>query len=136
MELHLGYETVEPYQLERIDAGQEKRGNAGQETSVKHGSSKLSAGLPTIAATIRLMARKERGEIEIDLQTTLRGVPAEAWEYRLGTYSALEWILERYKKRNPKTRRLRRSSIRISLRSIRNRLLICCREFVPSLLRR
>ena len=28
--------------------------------------------------------------------------PAEAWEYRLGTYSALEWILERYKEKKPK----------------------------------
>ena len=25
-----------------------------------------------------------------------------AWEYRLGTYSALEWILERYKEKKPK----------------------------------
>ena len=49
-----------------------------------------------------ICARKERGEIEIDTQTTLRGVPAEAWEYRLGTYSALEWILERYKEKKPK----------------------------------
>jgi hypothetical protein len=47
------------------------------------------------------MARKDKGEIEIDTQTTLRGVPAEAWEYRLGTYSALEWILERYKEKKP-----------------------------------
>ena len=48
------------------------------------------------------MARKEQGVIEIDTQTTLRDVPAEAWEYRLGTYSALEWILERYKEKKPK----------------------------------
>ena len=54
------------------------------------------------AATTRLMARKEKGEIEIDSETTLRGVPAEAWEYRLGTYSALEWVLERYKEKKPK----------------------------------
>jgi predicted helicase len=50
----------------------------------------------------RLMARKDKGEIEIDTQTTLRGVPSEAWEYRLGTYSALEWILERYKEKKLK----------------------------------
>ena len=48
------------------------------------------------------MARKDKGEIEIDTLTTLHGVPAEAWEYRLGTYSALEWILERYKEKKPK----------------------------------
>jgi predicted helicase len=48
------------------------------------------------------MARKDKGIIEIDSETVLRGVPAEAWEYRLGTYSALEWILERYKEKKPK----------------------------------
>jgi predicted helicase len=47
-------------------------------------------------------ARKDKGIIEIDTQTTLRGVPAEAWDYPLGTYSALEWILERYKEKKPK----------------------------------
>ena len=43
-----------------------------------------------------------KNHIEIDAQTTLCGVPAEAWEYRRGTYSALEWILERYKEKKPK----------------------------------
>ena len=62
------------------------------------GVTKTERGNP--APTVRFMARK--GEIEIDTQTTLRGVPAEAWEYRLGTYSALEWILERYKEKKPK----------------------------------
>ena len=55
-----------------------------------------------MGAVTRLMARKDKGEIEIDSVTTLRGVPAEAWEYRLGTYSALEWVLERYKEKRPK----------------------------------
>ena len=57
---------------------------------------------PSPTPTPRLIARKDQGLIEIDTQTTLRGVPAEAWEYRLGTYSALEWILERYKEKKPK----------------------------------
>jgi predicted helicase len=98
MELHLGYETIEPYKLERVNVGAEHRSaqnpvqNANQDAAM----------LRPYAATTRLMARKEKGEIEIDTQTTLRGVPAEAWEYRLGTYSALEWILERYKEKKPK----------------------------------
>lgn len=79
MDLHLNYEAVGPFPLERIDAD-------------------IRQSIPVT----RLIARKERGEIEIDTQTTLRGIPAEAWEYRLGTYSALEWILERYKERRPK----------------------------------
>lgn len=48
-----------------------------------------------------MIAHKEQGIIEVDTATTLRGIPAEAWEYRLGTYSALEWILERYKEKRP-----------------------------------
>jgi predicted helicase len=82
MELHLNYETVEPFKLERVESQKSK---VEGQTSVT-----------------RLMARKDKGEIEIDTFTTLRGVPAEAWEYRLGTYSALEWILERYKEKKPK----------------------------------
>ena len=50
----------------------------------------------------RLIARKEKGVIAVDTLTTLRGVPPEAWEYRRGTYTALERVLERYKERKPK----------------------------------
>jgi predicted helicase len=80
MNLHLGYEGVEPYALERLDVETLQRSNI----------------------QTKLMARKDRGEIEIDSVTTLRGIPPEAWEYRLGTYSALEWVLERYKEKKPK----------------------------------
>lgn len=38
----------------------------------------------------------------VDSVTTPQGVPAVAWEYRLGTYSTLEWVLERYKEKKPK----------------------------------
>jgi predicted helicase len=31
----------------------------------------------------------------------LRGVPKEAWEYKLGNRSALEWILDQYKEKKP-----------------------------------
>ena len=65
MDLHLNYEQVEPYKLTRED---------------KDPQSTRKAVVP------RLIARKEAGEIEIDTLTTLRGVPPEAWEYRLGTY--------------------------------------------------
>jgi predicted helicase len=80
MDLHLNYETATPFKLERLQVETLERSNI----------------------QTKLMARKEKGEIEIDTQTTLSGVPAEAWEYRLGTYSALEWILERYKEKKPK----------------------------------
>lgn len=83
MDLHLNYEKVEPYPLVRIEVGATRSGMGD-------------------ATTLRLIARKEKGYIEIDTMCTLNEVPAEAWEYRLGTYSALEWILERYKEKKPK----------------------------------
>ena len=121
MELHLNYEAVEAYPLrpsdtspksagekslkqkDSADLGEAGRGSPasdGGKTQTGRGDSITGRG--DLAPTVRLMARKEKGEIEIDTQTTLRGVPAEAWEYRLGTYSALEWILERYKEKKPK----------------------------------
>jgi predicted helicase len=81
MDLHLNYEQIEPYPLERVD---------------------LDADTTRKAVIPRLMARKDSGVIEVDTLTTLSGVPSEAWEYRLGTYTALEWVLERYKEKKPK----------------------------------
>ena len=105
MELHLGYETIEPFQLERVETPSALSGTSPKSAGMKTPKSSSSADLGEAgrgSVVTRLMARKERGEIEIDSVTTLRGVPAEAWEYRLGTYSALEWILERYKEKKPK----------------------------------
>lgn len=81
MDLHVHYEQVEPYPLERKE---------------------LDPQANRKAVVARLMARKEQGIIEVDTLTTLKGVPPEAWEYRLGTYTALEWVLERYKEKTPK----------------------------------
>ena len=44
-----------------------------------------------------LKAHKESGRILIDAETTLSGVPSEAWEYQLENRTALEWVLDQYK---------------------------------------
>jgi len=49
----------------------------------------------------KLKADKETGRIILDEQTTLAGVPAIAWEYRLGNRCALEWVLDQYKEKKP-----------------------------------
>ena len=49
-----------------------------------------------------MSADKERGIIRVDEQTTLEDVPPDAWRYKLGSRSALEWILDQYKERKPK----------------------------------
>ena len=50
----------------------------------------------------KLKADKASGQIILDSQTVLSGVPLEAWEYKLGNRSALEWVLDRYKEKKPK----------------------------------
>ncbi len=82
LDLHIGFETVEPWPLERND------GNVGA----------------THASPLRaiLRADKERGLIRLDERTTLSGVPPEAWRYQLGSRSALEWVLDQYKERKPR----------------------------------
>jgi predicted helicase len=84
MALHIGYETVEPWPLKRIDAVDKTAKASG------------------IAPKAILKALKDTGTIVLDSQTQLTGVPPEAWDYRLGNRSALEWILDQYKEKTPK----------------------------------
>jgi predicted helicase len=84
MDLHIGYETVEPWPLQRADVPDKSSRKAG------------------LAPRAMLKADKEAGRITLDSETTLTGVPSEAWEYRLANRSALEWILDQYKEKKPK----------------------------------
>jgi predicted helicase len=84
MALHIGYETVEPWPLERIDAPEDKSRKAG------------------LAPKAMLRANKDSGNIQLDSETQLTGIPSEAWTYRPGNRSALEWILDQYKEKTPK----------------------------------
>ena len=84
MKLHIGYESVEPFQLQRTDIPDEKA---------------RAAGLPPKAM---LRADHSAGSITLDTETTLRGIPPEAWDYKLGNRCALEWVLDQYKEKKPK----------------------------------
>ena len=77
LDLHLGFETAEPWPLKRI----EKPGPPGKPI---------------------LRADKANGAIILDAKTTLTGIPEDAWRYRLGRRSALEWVLNQHKERTPK----------------------------------
>ena len=83
LDLHIGFENAEPYGLQRLD---------------KDGPSTGSGP----AAKVVLRADKEKGTIVLDSQTTLTGVPDEAWDYVLGSRSALEWVLDQYKEKTPR----------------------------------
>lgn len=48
------------------------------------------------------MSSLRSGRIILDTETMLAGIPSEAWDYKLGNRSALEWILDQYKESKPK----------------------------------
>ncbi len=84
MGLHIGYETVAPFKLQRTDTPDEKVRALGM-------SPKAS-----------LRSDPAAGSITLDSETTLRGIPPEAWTYKLGNRSAVDWVLDQYKERKPK----------------------------------
>jgi predicted helicase len=84
MDLHIGYETGEPWPLRRNDTPDERAREA------------------SMAPKVMLNADKEAGKIRLDTESTLTGIPPEAWEYQLGNRSALEWILDQYKEKKAK----------------------------------
>jgi len=101
MELHLNYETIEPYGLRRIDVGRKK---SASDTPLQTTLIPIDPAKPIKRTTpqAKLKADKTEGKIILDTETTLEGVPAVAWDYKLGNRSALEWILDQYKEKKPK----------------------------------
>jgi len=99
MDLHIGYEAVEPFELERVEAGPSPSplpasGERGLRSDPKRRNRCSKAD-------------REAGRIMLDTQTALAAIPPEAWDYKLGNRSALEWILDQYKERNPRNRPIR-----------------------------
>lgn len=84
MALHIGFETVEPFALRREDVPDVKARAAG------------------LAPKALLKSDPVAGSITLDSETTLRGVPPEAWDYRLGNRCALDWVLDQHKEKKPK----------------------------------
>ncbi|MQA34092.1 DEAD/DEAH box helicase [Modestobacter roseus] len=92
-ELHLGYETVEPYPLDGLDAA----GPGGDADYPFYAvrNKKMAFGKPT-AEQKAAGLRADRSVIQYNDRITLRGVPEEAYRYTLGSRSAIEWIIDRY----------------------------------------
>jgi predicted helicase len=72
-DLHISYEKAEPFKLKEATYND------------------------IVMPKSKLKADKEIGTIILDEATTLSGIPKEAWEYKLGNRSAIEWILDQYK---------------------------------------
>jgi predicted helicase len=84
MGLHIGYESVEPWPLQRLDVPDEKARAAG------------------VTPKTILKVDRDNGIIILDSETQLSGVPAQAWTYRLGNRSGLDWVLDQHKEKTPK----------------------------------
>ena len=85
LDLHIGFESAEPYPLERVETYMDRQD-----------------GQDRVSPRVMLRADKGRGAIVLDSRTTLTGVPESAWQYRLGSRSALEWVLDQYKEKKPR----------------------------------
>ena len=81
-ELHVNYEAQPPYPLDFI--------------------SKPDAPLDLRVERMRLSVDKT--QLKYNESLTLSGIPAEAFAYRLGTRSALEWVLDQYRVKVDKNR--------------------------------
>lgn len=71
-DLHVNFDTTEPYHITRTDK------------DIEH-------PLP------KLRSKSESRQVIIDEATTLSDIPSQAWEYKLGNRTAIDWVLEGYK---------------------------------------
>jgi predicted helicase len=82
MNLHINYEEVEPFPLERLD----------EENKRAEGS----------VPKAMLKSDHENGTIRLDADTQLTGVPEAAWRYKLGNRTAIDWVLDQHKEKKPR----------------------------------
>ena len=71
---HLNYEQAKPYRLEWIETAS-----------------------PVHTHVEKMRLSKDKQSLVVNETLTLHGIPLEAFKYRLGNRSALEWIVEQYR---------------------------------------
>ncbi len=86
LDLHINYEEVTIYPLER----EEKEAEESENQEITENKPKKKP---------ILKADRVRSLVWIDETTYLKNIPEEAWHYRLGVRSALEWVLEHHSER-------------------------------------
>ena len=90
--LHIGYDDVKPFKLTRVDTPVPKRAEGTQ----------LKPKLKSVVPETGTPNRDVPGSIIIDEDTQLTGIPAAAWDYRLGNRSAIDWVLDQHKEKTPR----------------------------------
>ena len=83
IDLHIGYEDAAPFALVRTDTPNPRRAEG------THPKPKLKSNA-------------DNGTVVVDEDTLLGGIPTEAWAYRLGNRSAIDWVLDQHKEKTPR----------------------------------
>ena len=93
MDLHVGYEDVEPYPLDITVKGDESDPETWRVLKMKWARKKdLDTGKNVTDVT----------KLIYNQRVTISGIPAEADEYMLGSRSALAWLIDRYQLKKDK----------------------------------
>ena len=93
-DLHVGYETVDPYPLaEEWAAGADPDTNPDL---LLVGDRKMSYAKASVPGTGHGKRDLDRSRLRYNDYLTLSGIPPEAHEYVLGTRSGIDWIIDRY----------------------------------------
>ena len=82
MALHIGYEAVAPWPVERVETPARRADGTHPKPVLK--------SLP------------DQGSVTVDADTQLTGIPPLAWTYRLGNRSAIDWVLDQHKEKKPR----------------------------------
>ena len=72
--LHVGYESLDPWPLKEI----------------------ISEELPYSEHVTKMKLSADKQSLKVNESLTLAGIPPETFDYRLGSRSALEWIIDQY----------------------------------------
>ena len=90
--LHMEYEKLEPWPLKFIET-------TVTPASRRHPESRRDGGVTTpfsYRVEDKMRLAKDHRSLKVNDSLTLGGIPPEAFEYRLGNRSALEWVIDQY----------------------------------------
>jgi predicted helicase len=72
--LHVEYESLDPWPLQEIEA----------------------KGVPHSQRVEKMKLSADKASLQVNGSLTLSGIPEQVFEYRLGSRSALEWVIDQY----------------------------------------
>ena len=72
--LHVDYESLDPWPLEEIE----------------------NPDVPYSESVVKMKLAPDRQSLQVNPSITLSGIPPQTFDYRLGSRSALEWVIDQY----------------------------------------